>query len=147
MSLVNVNVRYNINRFCFYAEYKLANVRLYNGHVSNHFLTLRANICRGTLLRILLINEFRLWVNAYKYIVCNHTSWVKLDNFCECGNRVLSCQLLSTNQMPFILMHVHLLFFFGAAFELGRHEWFALRRLITNSRSSAFTGSFLKLFS
>ncbi len=35
----------------------------------------------------------------------------------------------------------------GAAFELGRHEWFALRRLITNSRSSAFTGSFLKLFS
>ncbi len=36
--------------------------------------------------------------------------------------------------------------FFGAAFELGRHEWFALRRLITNSRSSAFTGSFLKLF-
>ncbi len=35
----------------------------------------------------------------------------------------------------------------GAAFELGRREWFALRRLITNSRSSAFTGSFLKLFS
>ncbi len=33
---------------------------------------------------------------------------------------------------------------FGAAFEIGRHEWFALRRLITNSRSSAFTGSFLK---
>ncbi len=33
---------------------------------------------------------------------------------------------------------------FRAAFELGRHEWFALRRLITNSRSSAFTGSFLK---
>ncbi len=32
--------------------------------------------------------------------------------------------------------------FFGAAFELGRHEWSALRRLITNSRSSAFTGSF-----
>ncbi len=35
---------------------------------------------------------------------------------------------------------------FGAAFELGRHEWFALRRLITNSRSSAFTGSFPNLF-
>ncbi len=34
--------------------------------------------------------------------------------------------------------------FFGAAFELGRHDWFALRRLITNSRSPAFTGSFLK---
>ncbi len=34
----------------------------------------------------------------------------------------------------------------SAAFELGRHEWFALRRVITNSRSSAFTGSFLKLF-
>ncbi len=31
-------------------------------------------------------------------------------------------------------------------FELGRHKWFALRRIITNSRSSAFTGSFLKLF-
>ncbi len=30
--------------------------------------------------------------------------------------------------------------FFGAAFKLGRHEWFALRRLITNSGSSAFTG-------
>ncbi len=33
---------------------------------------------------------------------------------------------------------------FGVAFELGRHEWFALRPLITNSRSSAFTGGFLK---
>ncbi len=30
-----------------------------------------------------------------------------------------------------------------AAFELGRHEWFALRRLITNSGSSAFTGGFI----
>ncbi len=38
-----------------------------------------------------------------------------------------------------------LLFNFGAAFELGRHEWFALRRLITNSRS--LPGVFLKLFS
>ncbi len=36
---------------------------------------------------------------------------------------------------------------FGAAFALGRHEWFALWRLITTSRSSAFTGGFLKSFS
>ncbi len=34
----------------------------------------------------------------------------------------------------------------GAPFKLGRHEWFALRRLITNSRNSAFTGSFWKRF-
>ncbi len=31
---------------------------------------------------------------------------------------------------------------FGAAFERGRHECFALWRLITNSRNSAFTGVF-----
>ncbi len=30
----------------------------------------------------------------------------------------------------------------GTAFELGRHAWFALRRLITKSRNSAFTGRF-----
>ncbi len=36
--------------------------------------------------------------------------------------------------------------FFGAAFELGRHGWFEVRRLITNSRSSAFTGSCLILY-
>ncbi len=41
------------------------------------------------------------------------------------------------------ISYIHL---FGAAFKLGRHEWFALRRLITNSRSSAFTRGFLKLF-
>ncbi len=35
---------------------------------------------------------------------------------------------------------------FGAAFKLGRHEWFALRRLIINSRNSAFTGGFLNSF-
>ncbi len=34
----------------------------------------------------------------------------------------------------------------GAAFELGRHEWFALRRLIRNSRNSAFTGGFRNRF-
>ncbi len=35
---------------------------------------------------------------------------------------------------------------FGEAFELGRHEWFPLRRLITNSRSSAYTGVFWNRF-
>ncbi len=35
---------------------------------------------------------------------------------------------------------------FGAAFKLGRHEWFALRRLITSSRNSAFTGGFWSRF-
>ncbi len=35
---------------------------------------------------------------------------------------------------------------FGAAFKLGRHEWFVLRRLITNSRNSAFTRGFCNLF-
>ncbi len=35
---------------------------------------------------------------------------------------------------------------FGTAFELGCHAWFAFRRLITNSRISAFTGDFLKSF-
>ncbi len=36
--------------------------------------------------------------------------------------------------------------FFGPAFILGCHEWFALRRLITNSRISAFNGSFSNRF-
>ncbi len=36
--------------------------------------------------------------------------------------------------------------FFGAAFDLGRHEWFALRRLITNSRSSVLPGFFAIVF-
>ncbi len=35
---------------------------------------------------------------------------------------------------------------FAAAFKLGRHEWFVLKRLITNSRSSAFTGGFWNCF-
>ncbi len=34
----------------------------------------------------------------------------------------------------------------GAVLKLGRHEWFALRRLITNSRISAFTGGFWNCF-
>ncbi len=34
----------------------------------------------------------------------------------------------------------------GEAFNLGRHVWFALRRLITNSRNSAFTGGFCNHF-
>ncbi len=32
--------------------------------------------------------------------------------------------------------------FLGVAFELGRHELLALRRLITIPRSSAFTGGY-----
>ncbi len=35
---------------------------------------------------------------------------------------------------------------FGAAFKLGRLEQFALRRLIKNSRNSAFTGGFWSRF-
>ncbi len=38
------------------------------------------------------------------------------------------------------------LYRFGMAFELGRHEWIALRRLITNSRNSALSGGFRNRF-
>ncbi len=40
----------------------------------------------------------------------------------------------------------HLSLEFGAAFEPGLHEWFALRRLITNSRTSALSGGFWSRF-
>ncbi len=53
-------------------------------------------------------------------------------------------EYINNTQCTFV---AHFNIIFGAAFKLGRHEWFALRRLITNSRRSAFTGSFLKLFS
>ncbi len=34
----------------------------------------------------------------------------------------------------------------SSSFKLGRNKWFALRRLITNSRNSAFTGDFWNRF-
>ncbi len=48
---------------------------------------------------------------------------------------------------PVGLLIVYILcFLFGAAFKFGRQQWFTLRSLITNSKKSAFTGGFLKLF-
>ncbi len=77
------------------------------------------------------------------FLQAGGTHFLRSINFC--------CRHLRTIGMEdclFIGAAVHWrLLTFGSAFKLGRHEWFALRRLITNSRSSAFTGGFLKSFS